>query len=410
MGYKEKIQSAVSALAEIGELLTELGFRLDEFTRCGAENVVLQLNKNENAVNSQSIKKGEEELIKLKYGQGCIQLITRLNKKGSVYKIYAGYCYDEYGKKKAVYAKTQKDCLNLLRKANPPRKNKKRQHYITLKDWLLSWYNYFKKSNLRESSRHGYETTMNATIFPAIGNMKLVALDGEILQKFFNSVSAGNTRKKAFLLINAALKKAVILKKIPFNPCEAVELQKYKTKKRRAFTYSEQQAFLTAENKNLSQVFFFLCATGLRMGEFLALTKDDFFFEHHFFIVNKSIVRGKLSETKTESSNRRVYFTDSLFKYFELDLLGSFTYESIKKAFRRTADKLNIKDVSLHSTRHTFATICYALGMNEKVLQTLLGHSTLAMTQDVYTHLLKKGTSDIRLYLQEFCEYIRTTI
>ena len=363
----------------------------------------LQLNKTKEY--AKPSPKGEE-MIKLKHGNGSISLRLRYNKNGTVYKLYVGRYYDELGKQRSVYAKTQKECAKLLRKARPSGNNVKRAKPLSLKDWLLTWYNDFKKETLRPSSQRSYEMLMEKYIFPALGKIKLIALTVEQVQIFLNGIKAGNTRKKLHLTLSACLKKAVVLKKISFNVCDAVELPKVKKEKRRPFEYSEQVKILEIDNK-YTQAFFFLCATGLRVGEFLALTEDDFYYDQHFFKVDKAIANGMLGDPKSESSNRIVYFCDSLLKNFDIKLLGTFTYNSLKLGFARLLKSLGIKGVSLHSTRHTFATICHSLGINDKILQTLLGHSTMAMTQDVYTHLLKKGSSKLRDYLEEFCVLIR---
>ena len=410
MGFREKIQSAVSALAEVGALISELGFRLDEISRSGVENVALKLNsKNSNLV-KENVKEGDP-LVKLQYGHGCIAVRLRFNKNGTVHKVYEGKYYDEFGNRRSVYAKTQQECLKLLKAAHPVKDKKKpvKQKYATVKDWLVIWYNEFKKESLRDKSRQSYEAIINTIITPALGNYRLNALSGEQLQRFFNSIKHGNTRLKTFQILNACIKKAIVLRKVSLNPCDAVELPKFKKKKRRPFEYEEQNLILENANDRFKKAFFFLCATGLRVGEFLALTKDDFYLEDNCFVVNKSIVDGKLTETKTEASNRTVHFAPKLLSFFDLDLLGTYTYNALRVATERLFKSLNIKNASLHSTRHTFATICHSLGMNDKVLQSLLGHSTLAVTQDVYTHLMKKGTSIIYDYLKEFCTTIRTT-
>ena len=431
MNENEKIDHFIATLAELGAYLAQVKMRsadlqnhnnvsetveryLDGFSiqnsmrRCANPSEDLQLNKMRDVktVNSELNIKGDEELIKLKYGQGSISLKIRYNKKGTIYKIYQGRYYDEFGKYRSVYGKTQKECLKKLREANPIKKNGPlRTKYTTLQDWMLSWYNDYKKSTLRPSTQKGYEANMNTYIFPALGKTRLSELTTETLQRFFTSIQSGNTRKKLFLFVSACLKKAVVLKKLQFNPCDAVELPKYKKKKRRPFEYNEQNLILSEEDKT-AQVFFFLCATGLRIGEFLALTKDDFYPDQNVFRVDKAIVQGIKGETKSEAGNRNVYFLDELFTHFDINLLGTFTYNGLKSSLERIMKKHGISGVSWHCTRHTYATICHSFGMNDKVLQEQLGHSTLAMTQDVYTHLLKKGTSKIRDYLSNICTHI----
>lgn len=376
----------------------------------GEKEVISQKSKKV-SVNSLIESEKGEELMKRKYGQGCIVLKTRKRKKSNtLYKIYEGRYYNEYGKIKSVYGKTQKECAKLLNEAIKYKKTPERRRSITVSEWILLWYNSFKRESLRPSTRRNYEIDINVYILPNLGKEKLLNLTGEKLQTFFNKIENGNTRKKVYNLLCASLEKAVILKRIAWNPCKAVELPKYKKVKKRAFTYEEQELILSKASPKIAQVFFFLCATGLRVGEFLALRESDFFFEDHYFKVDKAIVNGIEGEPKTESSNRIVYFTDELLQRFDLTLLGSFTYAGLRTAFRRLLEEIGLKNVSLHSTRHTFATVCYALGMNEKSLQALLGHSTLAMTQDTYTHLMKRGSSVIRSYLAGLCAFVRTTI
>ncbi len=428
-----RINKLLGYLAELGAFLSEIKSRAEEnvqgiqiseavekylagfnFSPLHGETVaptrnvneVLQLNsRNERIVNSNFLK-GENELIKLKHGQGSITLRIRYNKNGTIYKIYQGRYYDEFGKIRSVYGKTQQECLRNLRAANPKKKNAPcKQIYPTLKEWMLSWYNDYKKGSLRLSTQKSYEALMDTYVFPALAKIKLPAITTDYLQHFFIKIKGGNTRKKIFLLLSACLNKAVVLKKLPFNPCDAVELPKYKKKKRRPFEYEEQNLIL-AEDCKTAQAFFFMCATGLRIGEFLALTKDDFYFDQNIFKVDKALVQGVVGEPKSDAGCRNVYFLQELFEHFDINLLGTFSYSGLKNSLDKIMLKNNIKGVSWHCTRHTYATLCHSSRMDDKVLQTQLGHSTLAMTQDVYTHLLKKGTSKIGAYLNNLCTHI----
>lgn len=71
------------------------------------------------------------------------------------------------------------------------------------------------------------------------------------------------------------------------------------------------------------------------------------------------------------------------------------------KYFAELYDKLGIKNATIHSFRHTFVSTLYALGVSAKRIQTLAGHATIDMTLNTYTHLLDKGNSVIREYLQQ---------
>lgn len=364
-----------------------------------------QLNNEKNQI---EFLKGDEDLIKLKHGCGTLRIRTRIGKKGNLYKIYEGRYYNEFGQFRSVYGKTQAECVKKLKEALKFKHKGEKIKTLILEEWIKTWYKEFKAPNLRPSSARNMESQINYHIIPHIGKKKLSELTGETLQKFFNNIEGGNIRKKVYCTLNECLNKAVVLKKTVSNECSAVVLKKYKKQARRPITYEEQnKIFGVGMNKHV-QALFFLSATGLRVGEFLALKKSDFFFDEQFFKVDKAISAGEEGRTKTDSSERIVYFTPKLFDYFNLDLLGTFTYAGLRMGIDRLFKNLGIKGLSLHSTRHTFASICHSLGMNDKVLQNQLGHSTLAMTQDTYTHLLRKGTSNLYLYLQDYLTYICT--
>ena len=349
-------------------------------------------------------------MIKLKHGQGSIICKKRIRKDGTVNKFYEGRYMDENGKCKSVYAKKREDCAKMLKEIYAKKHKVKKQYNVTLKEWILEWYNLYKSKTLRDSSKRTYEQQINLYIIPKLGKYKLKALTTDLLQRFFNSIEYGNTQHKVFILLSASLDKAVVLRHLDFNPCLAVELPKYKRIKKRPFSYEEQTLILNTADDEMKQAFFFLCVTGLRVGEFLALRKSDFNIEEGYFKVDKAIVHGIKGATKSEASNRIVYFIPELFDYFNFKILGTFTYEKIRQRFYRLLKKLNLKGVSLHSTRHTFSTICHSMHITDKTLQVLMGHSTMAMTQDTYTHLIKKGDSEIRNYIQKLCTTISTTI
>lgn len=367
----------------------------------------LQLNRTEEKNQIRNLLKGEEDLIKLKHGCGSLRIKTRIGKKGNLYKIYEGRYYNEYGQYRSVYGKTQTECVKKLKEALQFKHKGEKIKTLTLEEWIKTWYKEFKTQNLRMSSARNMESQINYHIIPKLGKKKLSDLTGETLQTFFNGIEGGNTCKKVYCTLNECLNKAVVLKKTVSNNCNAVVLKKYKKQKRRPITYEEQNKLFALSNKYV-QALFFLSATGLRVGEFLALKKTDFFFDEQFFKVDKAISCGEEGKTKTESSERTVYFTNKLFEYFDLNLLGSYTYAGLRSGLDRLFKSMGISGISLHSTRHTFASICHSLGMNDKVLQNQLGHSTLAMTQDTYTHLLRKGTSNLYLYLQDYCAFICT--
>ncbi|MDE6302803.1 MAG: tyrosine-type recombinase/integrase, partial [Clostridia bacterium] len=84
---------------------------------------------------------------------------------------------------------------------------------------------------------------------------------------------------------------------------------------------------------------------------------------------------------------------------FEGITLGSYTYSGIRKAFTNALKKSGITGVLIHNTRHTFSSLCYYHGVPDKLIQAWMGHSTVAMTMDTYTHVMDIGTSPISAYV-----------
>ena len=157
---------------------------------------------------------------------------------------------------------------------------------------------------------------------------------------------------------------------------------------------SEEKRFIEACSRNKYGNLFLLCLyQGLRLGEALALTEADVDTEKMTLTVNKSLNGdGVISPPKTETSNR----TMPLFRR-SLDVLphvgkgerlfAATTRKYYQKQIHQICRELELENVSAHTLRHTFATRCSEAGVPPKVVQKWLGHATLEMTLNVYTHV-----------------------
>ena len=244
----------------------------------------------------------------------------------------------------------------------------------TFGSWLRKWYVLYKKDRLKDRTVKDLERYIEDRIIPRLGQIRLSDLDGAELQAFVSSIERGNTRKKISFVLNASLRKAVALRKILFNPFDSVEVPGYRKGHYRAIEFDEQNVIWNyylnpvAYNNYLNvepmkAVFFFMCCTGMRIGEFLAL---DF---------KKDVDRRKrLIRIYKSMDNKR----------------------------------LRIFSANIHSFRHTFVSMCYRAGIRDKYIQLYVGHSDITTTMNIYTHGMARGTSPLFEYILDLAEYLQS--
>lgn len=152
--------------------------------------------------------------------------------------------------------------------------------------------------------------------------------------------------------------------------------------------------------------FRFLCSTGLRPGEALALTYDDY--DGTFITINKSInVKGRITEGKTSNAHRRFALNSRAKAALESQIAKSKKFGSkyifcnpdgnlmsettALKRWRYLIEpsRLNAPGTNLYSLRHSFITMM-APYLSEPILKSIVGHSISMETYRVYQHVTDK--------------------
>lgn len=308
-----------------------------------------------------------------------------------------------------------------------------KEESITFDKWFNTWIDTYK-TNCKESTLHQYKETYKRYIEPEFGKRKLKLLRPEHLQTFANKMagkySATVFRECNFLLYDA-MQQAVKNRIINRNPMEYVTMPKTKERKKKgALSADQQQAFLKeAESCEYYRLFKLSTLTGMRIGEIIGLQWSDVDFKNREIHVTHTMSyipkKGQyLDKPKSKASLRTIPMIESAYTLLSkqrkdqmklmLQLgqywapatgMGNLVFTSkngtgiydtnIRTAMRRICDKLNDQGIdryncTFHTLRHCFATRCIENGMEPKTLQTILGHTTLAMTMDLYCDVMEQ--------------------
>ena len=203
--------------------------------------------------------------------------------------------------------------------------------------------------------------------------------------------------------------------------------------KREALSPQDQKRFLefVQNDKHYSKyydAFLFLFSTGLRISEFCGLTVKDLDFDEEVINVDHQLQRSHdmkyyIESTKTTSGTRKIPMTEEVKELCQrivanrnrpkrepiIDGYGGFLFFDKEgkpmvalhweKYIQHARDKYNrqhalqLPPITPHICRHTFCSNMARQGMNPKTLQYIMGHSDIAVTMNVYTHL---GLDDAR--------------
>lgn len=163
-----------------------------------------------------------------------------------------------------------------------------------------------------------------------------------------------------------------------------------------AITFSQQRRILKSiEDPKYLNFFYFCCCTGVRVGEALSIKVKD-------IDKKKRVIKITIEDSKTKKHKRHIPYLPELLTKLNLKgeyLFEGITYEGSKQYFYNLYNKLDL-DLSRHSTRHTFVSVCRHLNIDPQIVQKWAGHTDLKMTTDTYTHSLNKGVSPILDYIK----------
>ena len=295
-----------------------------------------------------------------------------------------------------------------------------RKTRITLNEWFEEWFSEVKQHRVKETSIAPMKNNFQRTFGFYIGSMKLKDIKPLDVQRALNAMEQNqvshSAMREALGRLRECLDFALGNQLIKVNPCLIVEVPwTFKQSKEEiALTQEEQDNFLSEmEDSWYKEMFYFMCLTGVRVGELGGMKWSDIDFKKKVVHVRRSLScsyyngekRMMLVTPKTVNSIREIPFLGEMEEILKAqkkkqNKLKEELEKEIKKALKRMREKegvlavqenrepREIRDFHPHSLRHTFATRCFEKKMEPKVVQRLMGHSSISITLNIYTHVL----------------------
>ncbi len=293
-------------------------------------------------------------------------------------------------------------------------------------EWLAS------KRSLRPSTLKSYREHIRLYLKPLLGHVPLRELRprqidlmlGDLARpRAKNSLSSATVRR-IHSTLRVALNDAVRRRLISHNPAQYIDLPVERRQPPTVWTPEQVASFLSSVRKDrLYALYHLVVVTGLRRGELCALSWDDVQLDRRYVRVNRAAVelggRIHVGPPKTRSGVRTVPLDGLTIEVLRAHRLRQeaerqawgnayreeglvFTQENgamlrpegVSRRFRNATRRADLPLIRFHDLRHTSASIALAAGVAMKVVSERLGHSTIGITADLYTHVVPAVARD----------------
>lgn len=275
-------------------------------------------------------------------------------------------------------------------------------------EWAATWLEEYKKGVVRETTYRNINNILNLYVLPVIGDVKVRDVKPAHMRRVLKGISdkAESTQRVVIRTSKEMFKVAIENDLMLKNPCTSSIKPSGKEPSKVVPLTREQSETLIRAAKGTKLYLFVLLAlhAGLRRGELLGLMWSDVDFEAGTVSPKRSVVAGiGLTDTlKTDASYRTIPLPWSVMHELEWAKShsnsvyvipgesGSYIGDTeMQTAWDRITRRLDFH-VHPHLLRHTCVTRWFEMGLDIKEIQYLAGHSTAAVTMEIYTHYLEE--------------------
>ena len=301
---------------------------------------------------------------------------------------------------------------------------------MLLADFLRTEWLPAIRSTIRPTTFASYETHVLRHIIPRIGSLQLQQLSGVQINLLYarllsepdihGRLLSPATVRRVHATLHRALKDAVRWSKLLRNPVDSADPPRAQgfDREMKVWTAAQLRTFLAAERESeLYPLWLTLATTGMRRGEALGLSWEDVDLEAARLSIKKTLImngyKTMLSTPKTKKGRRLIVLDPATIAalrklraqqikehlrqglpwqesqpVFVTEAGLPYHPERVSKLFAQAAKKAGLPRIRLHDLRHTYATLALSAGIHPKVISERLGHASIAITLDCYSHCL----------------------
>lgn len=327
-------------------------------------------------------------------------------------------------KRKFVYGKTRQQVEDARRKlvdkarAGIPTPTRSPR----LSEWLPLWLEEVIKPQRKKTTYSKYAMHIRLYLVPMLGTKRLESLSVSDVRKFLNAHTQQNTAataKESHKVLRSALSAACREELISRNVAMLVDSPRVESAVHDPWTIDETLAFLkVARGDSTYAAVLLAIALGLRRGEIVGLKWSQVDFGSRTIRLGRQLQRrdGVLYEDETKGRKRsmplplvcvialrwqRLRWLSMREKAGAGWVANDWVFatrtgrpvegRNLHRSFVNLARRAGVRSVRLHDARHGFATLLADSGVEPRLLMELLGHSQIAVTMNVYTHVVEKS-------------------
>jgi len=280
---------------------------------------------------------------------------------------------------------------------------------LTIGDYLDRFMSDVAAHTLAPSTIRSYSYLIRDHIVPEIGRIRLANLRPDHLQSLYSKkLKAGLSRRTVqyiHAIIRRSLNEAVRWGLIHRNPTDAVTPPRPKKAPPQTLSIEQAKLYLkSVEEHHYFPIYMLAIMNGMRKGELLGLHWEDVDLDDETISIKHALItiQGKshIGEPKSSTAKRtiaipevictalREYDSDKEGLVFKTPSGKPISQRNLTRHFHKSLESIGCEKMPFHNLRHTAATILLQAKVHPKIVQEMLGHSTITLTLDTYSHVI----------------------